>query len=231
MSTQLAWPEIFLRLGLAFAAGAIIGLDREEHGRPAGLRTTVLVTLAAAGAFVLATLLIDTSGRPSDSFVTMDVMRLPLGILTGVGFIGAGAILHKGNFVLGVTTAATLWFSTVMGFCFGAGELGLGLALLVLGILILWGLRWVEAHFIHRSEATLTLLLAEEGPTTEQIFARLVSAGFHPSLVSFHSSPEGCELSLQVHRRRAPPQVSPPAVVLELRTLSGVKDLRWKPVL
>jgi putative Mg2+ transporter-C (MgtC) family protein len=58
-------------------------------------------------------------GKTPYSFVSMDVMRLPLGILTGMGFIGAGAIPHKGNMVLGVATAATLWFTTLMGFCFG----------------------------------------------------------------------------------------------------------------
>ena len=67
-----------------------------------------------------------TTGKPTDSFVTLDLMRLPLGILTGMGFIGAGAILKKGDIVLGVTTATTLWFVTVLGLCFGGGQWILG---------------------------------------------------------------------------------------------------------
>ena len=68
-------------------------------------------------------LLLATAGKSADSFVVLDLMRLPLGILTGMGFIGGGAILRRDGFVLGVTTAATLWFVTVIGLCFGAGRL------------------------------------------------------------------------------------------------------------
>jgi putative Mg2+ transporter-C (MgtC) family protein len=84
--------------------------------------------------------------------VTMDVMRLPLGILTVMGFIGAGAILHKGNAVSGVTTAATLWFTTLMGFCFGSGEILLGSCLLGLGVVVLWCLEWLEMRWKQRQE-------------------------------------------------------------------------------
>jgi MgtC family len=66
--------------------------------------------------------LLTLSGRSSDSFVMNDLMRLPLGILTGVGFIGGGAILRRRDIAVGVTTAATLWFVTVMGLCFGGGQ-------------------------------------------------------------------------------------------------------------
>ena len=71
-------------------------------------------------------------------------MRLPLGILSDMGFIGAGAIVRRDNLVRGVTTAATLWFAAVMGLCFGGGQLSLGLAALALAIFVLWPLKWVE---------------------------------------------------------------------------------------
>ena len=64
-------------------------------------------------------------GKAPDSFVVLDLMRLPLGILTGVGFIGGG-ILKRGDSIQGVTTAATLWFVTVIGLCFGGGQNELG---------------------------------------------------------------------------------------------------------
>jgi putative Mg2+ transporter-C (MgtC) family protein len=122
MPLTLTWQEIALRLALSIVAGGLIGLDRGEHGRPAGLRTTLLVCLAAAVAMVQANLLLVTIGKTADSFVTLDLMRLPLGILTGMGFIGGGAILRRDSLVLGVTTAATLWFVTVIGLCFGAAR-------------------------------------------------------------------------------------------------------------
>ena len=81
----------------------------------------------------------DTACRSPDSFAVLDLMRLPLGILSGMGFIGAGAIVRTGSLVRGLTTAATLWFVTVLGLCFGGGQLALGLAVLALGVLVLGG--------------------------------------------------------------------------------------------
>src|SRR6185437_6216889 len=119
MPSEIDWQEIALRLFCTVFAGAVIGFNREEHGRTAGLRTTILLCLSASLAMILANLMVNMTGKTSESFIQLDAMRLPLGILTGVGFIGAGAILRRDNLVLGVTTAATLWFVTVMGLCFG----------------------------------------------------------------------------------------------------------------
>src|SRR5579885_3252917 len=144
MTPELEWPAIALRLALTVLASAAIGLNRGEQDRPVGLRTTMLVALAAAIAMIEVNALLPLAGRTSDSFVMLDLMRLPLGILSGMGFIGAGAILRRGSMVMGVTTAATLWYVTVMGLCFGGGQLALGLAMLVLGIIVLWTLKWFE---------------------------------------------------------------------------------------
>src|SRR3979490_2187973 len=141
MPLTLGWREIALRLALSLIAGVLIGLDRGERGRPAGLRTTLLVCLAASVTMIQANLLLGTSGKPANSFVTLDLMRLPLGILTGMGFIGGGAILRRDGLVLGVTTAATLWLATVIGLCFGGGQIGLGVAASILAMLVLSGMR------------------------------------------------------------------------------------------
>ena len=77
----------------------------------------------------------------------MDLMRLPLGILTGVGFIGAGTILKRGELVTGVTTAATLWIITVIGLCFGGGQLALGSIATILSFIALWVFKWVDLVF------------------------------------------------------------------------------------
>ncbi len=94
---------------------------------PPGLRTTLLVALAASVAMIQMDLLFFTDGKSSNSFAVMDLMRLPFGILTGVGFIGAGAIVRRDDMVLGVTTAATMWFATVVGLCMGGGQIILGI--------------------------------------------------------------------------------------------------------
>jgi putative Mg2+ transporter-C (MgtC) family protein len=95
MPTDLEWPAIALRLALTAIASAAIGINRGELDRPVGLRTTMLVALAAAISMIQVNLLLPIAGKPSDSFVMLDLMRLPLGVLSGMGFIGAGAIVRR----------------------------------------------------------------------------------------------------------------------------------------
>jgi putative Mg2+ transporter-C (MgtC) family protein len=121
MPTSLSWHAIAVRLLVTALCAGILGFDRDQRGHSVGLRTTMLVGLAACLAMLQANWLINSNGKPEDSFVVMDIMRLPLGILSGIGFIGAGAIVKKGELALGVTTAAMIWFVTVMGLCFGGG--------------------------------------------------------------------------------------------------------------
>src|SRR4051794_21944170 len=164
MPLTLQWIDIAVRLGLSVIACMLIGLDRGEHGEPTGVRTTLLVGLAATIVMLAGNLLLATDGRPSGSFVTFDVMRLPLGILTGMGFIGAGTILKRGETVQGLTTAATLWFVTVIGICFGAGLLALGVIASVLGIAVLSGMKWLGRRLPKFRRATLSVVIAEDGP-------------------------------------------------------------------
>src|SRR5947209_3962697 len=120
MPLTVEWYEIAVRLAVTVVAGVLLGLDRSERARAAGLRTTLLVCLAASIAMILTNLLLSTQGKTAESFATMDPMRLPLGLLCGMGFIGAGAIVRRrGEPIQGVTTAATLWLTTVLGLCFG----------------------------------------------------------------------------------------------------------------
>jgi putative Mg2+ transporter-C (MgtC) family protein len=140
MPYTISLIDVFIRLLLALIAGMLIGLNRESAGQAAGLRTTILICLAAAVAMIQTNILLSMGGKTTGSFVNMDVMRLPLGILTGVGFIGAGCILKKGHLIKGITTAATLWLVTVIGLCFGGGQLYLGIittltCLIVIGLL------------------------------------------------------------------------------------------------
>ncbi len=109
--------------------------------------------------------LLTLAGRSGDSFVMNDLMRLPLGILTGVGFIGIGAILRRGSLVIGVTTAATLWYVTVIGLCFGGGQVLLGWAATALGLFVLWGLKWFEAIMPVQQQVRLAVTVDETGPS------------------------------------------------------------------
>jgi putative Mg2+ transporter-C (MgtC) family protein len=232
MPTHLDWPEIALRLLLTALAGTIVGLDRGEHGRPAGLRTTLLVCLAAAVSMIQSNLLLPTAGRPTDSFVTLDLMRLPLGILTGMGFIGAGAILKKDDIVMGVTTAATLWFVTVLGLCFGGGQWGLGVASLVIGIGVLRGLKRVEALLPQDRRATLSLTGAFDGVTDEEIRAEIFARGFQLVGSGVHYDRDAGRWTLvsEVRWRSRATDPPLPLLVTELFKRPGVSQVGWTPI-
>ena len=110
--------EIALRLGAALVLGGGIGLNRELHGQPAGLRTHALVTLGAAVGTLVAL-------RSPDASMAIDpnaASRIVQGILTGIGFLGAGVILRDSlGHVSGLTTAATIWICAVLGIVCGLG--------------------------------------------------------------------------------------------------------------
>ena len=164
MPLNPTWEDIALRLLLTLVAGALIGFNREAHGHAAGLRTTMLVCLAASVAMIFANMMLTVSGKTDSSFVRIDVMRLPLGILTGVGFIGGGAILQRDNLIAGVTTAATLWLVTVIGLCFGAGDIWLGIAATAISFVVLWALKWVDDQTPRDQRAILSITTPNARP-------------------------------------------------------------------
>jgi putative Mg2+ transporter-C (MgtC) family protein len=230
MPIHLGWSDIAVRLALTVLAGTLIGINRTERGRPAGLRTTLLVCLAAAVAMIQANLLMATAGKTGDSFVTLDLMRLPLGILSGMGFIGAGAIVRRDNLVLGITTAATLWFVTVIGLCFGGGQLRLGLAALALGLAVLWGLKWFEQITKRDRRAELTVVTAPDGPSEENI--RAYVARFDravPLTTAYRQSTRYRTLAFDIGWRARPADPSIPRFVEELAKLPGVVKVDWHP--
>jgi putative Mg2+ transporter-C (MgtC) family protein len=110
--------ETAIRLGAALILGGMLGLDRELHGKPAGLRTYALVSLGAA----VATIVVLESPNHSLAIDPNAIGRVVQGILTGIGFLGAGVILRdpKGH-VTGLTTAATIWICAVLGIVCGLG--------------------------------------------------------------------------------------------------------------
>jgi putative Mg2+ transporter-C (MgtC) family protein len=157
-----SWQDICVRLALTMLAGAVIGFNRGARGHAAGFRTIILVGLAASVAMIQANILLPLAGKTPESFAVMDLMRLPLGILTGVGFIGGGTILKRGDLVTGVTTAATLWVMTVIGLCLGGGQLALGTATTALAVITLWILKWVDLA-IPREHRAMLVIAADKG--------------------------------------------------------------------
>lgn len=229
MSIDLHWPEIALRLVLTIAAGGLLGAERSKTGHPAGLRTTLLVTLAASVAMIQMNLLLPTNGKPQDSYAVMDLMRLPLGILTGVGFIGAGAIVRKNELVLGVTTAATMWFATVIGLCMGGGQLVLGTVSTILGFLVLWGLRFIEGRAERYQLAELKIAIEGDRLSPGELRDRLQAADFRIKSLSLVNCVQQklTKFDCQVRWRAPRGSTEIPAIVDELKHLPGMVEVEW----
>jgi putative Mg2+ transporter-C (MgtC) family protein len=125
----LNWED-YLRLTLALVMGASIGFERELHDKPAGLKTIAMVTLAGCLLSLISIRLGILAGHEPGS---VDISRLAAGVVTGIGFIGAGTIIQSRKHVQGVTTASVIWLMSAVGMSLGAGFYGLALAAYVLG--------------------------------------------------------------------------------------------------
>jgi putative Mg2+ transporter-C (MgtC) family protein len=108
--------EIALKLLLAVALGGIVGIERETSHKPAGFRTNILICLGATMVMILSDLVLSQNGRAGG-----DATRLAAGVVTGLGFLGAGTIIQARGTVTGLTTAATIWAVGVLGLVIGAG--------------------------------------------------------------------------------------------------------------
>ncbi len=134
------WPSDIFSIVLAVVLGAAIGIEREFSGKAAGLRTNVLICLGAA----VFTIISKRMAGESDSLT-----RIAAGVVTGVGFLGAGAIIHDRGGVHGLTTAATIWFVASLGMACGAGFYELALILTLLAVFVLIGLRLIQRSLRH----------------------------------------------------------------------------------
>ncbi|MFC3282965.1 MgtC/SapB family protein [Litchfieldella rifensis] len=180
-------------LGAAWLAGSLIGLERSYHGRPAGFRTHALVCLASALLMVVTTHQGQwfSSTMPA-SAINTDPTRMAQGIMTGIGFLGAGVIFKEGLTVRGLTTAASIWMTAALGILYGIGFLFPALLVTAMTLVTLSLFRWAESrmpsqHFADhvlafpidavRTEAQVRELIKEQGFRVKSLSYRLVQRG------------------------------------------------------
>jgi putative Mg2+ transporter-C (MgtC) family protein len=174
------YGDITLRLIAALLVGALIGLERSYHGRPAGFRTHALVCLSTC--LLMLITVYESRWFPSvtQGRIAMDPTRMVQGIMTGIGFLGAGVIMKEGLSVRGLTTAASIWATAAIGILIGIGFYFPAVLAILFTLGILSVFRWIEtkiprqfyAHFIVRfaraermPEAEMRGLIAEYGFT------------------------------------------------------------------
>jgi putative Mg2+ transporter-C (MgtC) family protein len=183
---------ILLHLGLAVLAGGLIGLERTYHGRPAGFRTHTLVCTASALLMLLTVYQWQLlKGAPLET-VRVDPTRMAQGIMTGIGFLGAGVIMKEGLTVRGLTTAASIWITAAIGVLIGIGFYfpAVVATLITLGALALF--RWIEMVMPSHYYARLNVRFKrQETPVEAELRDLITRQDFSVANLSYRLEQEG----------------------------------------
>lgn len=193
------WLDILSRLLVATVAGGVIGLERSYHGRPAGFRTHTLVCVASS-LLMLVTVYQSRwfTGAPLDA-VRVDPTRMAQGVMTGIGFLGAGVILREGLTVRGLTTAASIWVTAAIGILAGVGLYGIVLAGSVITLGILTVFRKVENRMPSQVFANITIVFGRDNFMSETEIRELhEKRGFSVANVSYRLMGNGEQLEYRM---------------------------------
>jgi putative Mg2+ transporter-C (MgtC) family protein len=170
--------SVLAKLLLATLLGGAIGLERELAGKPAGLRTNILICVGAA-LFTQLSIDIAQVGFSPDGHPYGDTTRIAAQIVSGIGFLGAGAILHGEGAVVGLTTAATIWVVAAVGAAVGAGAYVDALGTTALIMLILVGLRPFERKLLAKRRRVHVTLRVKPGVSFEGLTSAFDELGVH----------------------------------------------------
>jgi putative Mg2+ transporter-C (MgtC) family protein len=191
--------EMALHLVVALAAGGIIGLERSYHGRPAGFRTHALVCLASSALMILTVYHGRWFEASSLERVAIDPTRMAQGIMTGIGFLGAGVIMREGMTVRGLTTAASIWITAAVGVLIGVGfyfpaGIATALTLIVLSVF-----RWIERRMPIEFYANLSVAFLRDSTLPEaKLRAMVQQHGFIVANMNYAVTGEGKTFEYQM---------------------------------
>jgi len=237
MNDLLIFPQFlrdnFLcRLFLASLLGAIIGLERDIHGRAAGLRTNLLVSLGAATFMVISEYIAVTfSTALGNSILRADPGRIAAQIITGIGFLGAGAIVKSGFAIRGLTTAACLWISAGVGMCTGAGYYELAMATTFISIFALITLHRWEKYYARDSYRYLEILTT--GDADASVLQKIIERKhlkiiFMDSDQDFENNTLHLRLYIRLHHKDLTDNAAR-TIIADLREFPfPIKKIRWR---
>jgi putative Mg2+ transporter-C (MgtC) family protein len=225
---DLSWVEVIIRVILAAALGGAIGLERELRDREAGLRTHLLVSVGAA-LFTMVSAYAWTDWQFSTpQGLVFDPTRIAAQVVSGIGFLGAGAIIRQGLSVRGLTTAATLWVVAAIGMAAGVGYYEAAVATTALVLITLWPLRIMAYRLSTRvrpEEGRIAVNLPA-GASAVSVLAAVEEAGVAVSSLEFEDEGETRRVDLRV---RLPSGRSAAALMDELTKTESVRGARWNP--
>ncbi|HEX6490970.1 MAG TPA: MgtC/SapB family protein [Gaiellaceae bacterium] len=223
---SLSWEEVLARVALAAVLGGILGLERELREREAGLRTHLLVSVGSALFTIVSAYGFREFLTSNASVVRADPTRIAAQIVTGIGFLGAGAIIRQGLSIRGLTTAATLWVVAAIGIAAGAGYYSAAAITTAVALVALWPLRTVAYRIVRRFRGESGLLLVQL--TAGQSPGAVIDAieGLNVRIESLEISQEGdrrnLELVLELRRRELAREL-----VTRLADVEHVLEVRW----
>jgi putative Mg2+ transporter-C (MgtC) family protein len=220
--------ELLARLVVGTLLGAIIGYERHLHGRPAGLRTHLLVGLASTTFMLVSTHFVYFQHYTRDDLVAVDTSRIAASVVTGVGFLGGGAILRTGVNVQGLTTAAGLWLVAAIGLSAGAGMYAISCASTFLGVAALTVMRRLEHKEDDMLRRRVTLHLDETAPSLTAILDALTRQGITVAPAEYDKLIE--ERRVQVTFQARVPKSRREEMLQLLESHPGVKRVRVEPL-
>jgi putative Mg2+ transporter-C (MgtC) family protein len=206
--------DLMLRLLVALALGAIVGLERERQERAAGLRTVTMVSLGSCLFTIVG----------AYGFSPTDPSRVAAQIVTGIGFLGAGTIFLRKDLVRGLTTAATIWTVAAIGMAAGTAQYfqAIFTTLLILGVLMV--LKPIEKRFFKRpSEAMVTLVVPRREDEIERVRAALGTIGAFPMSIRIHEineSDDRLEIDVGLPSNRTTSDL-----LRQIRTVQGARQI------
>lgn len=181
--------DLTIRVLISAALGGLIGLEREWSNHAAGLRTHILVCIGSTVIMLLSAY--GFSAFVEEANVRMDPARLAAQVVSGIGFLGAGAILRTGSTISGLTTAASIWVVAAIGLCVGAGFLYTAVLATVIVLVSLFLLNKIETQMLrHRRHHELVIRIIDHPGVTDEIFTSLELEKIRIVHVKFSSEKE-----------------------------------------
>jgi putative Mg2+ transporter-C (MgtC) family protein len=217
---------MLLRVGAGTVLGAAVGIEREWRQRPAGLRTHMLVGLASAIAMLVSTQYIYYQHYSKDDLLSVDPSHIAAGVITGIGFLGAGAIIRTGINVQGLTTAAGLWLVAAVGLAAGGGMFVEAFVATLISLVGLILLRRFELKPEH-SDPRRILVVLDEKTGSDSVMELLRSMKINPSNVDYDARARGGLLCLRIEAS-LPSSESAEQLLKALRELQGVRRVMIK---
>jgi putative Mg2+ transporter-C (MgtC) family protein len=223
---SLTWQEELLRVVVAAGLGGLVGLERELREREAGFRTHLLVSVGSCLFTLVSAYGFHEFLVGGGSIVRADPTRIAAQIVTGIGFLGAGAIIRQGFSVRGLTTAATLWVVAAIGMASGAGYYSAAVITTALVLFSLWPLRIIAFQAMHRFRPQTDRLLAQlpAGESPARLIERLEELGGQLETLEIGHEADRRTVLMDV---KLPPRADAPGIVAKLSELDPVLEVRW----